>query len=183
MILSLLSLLLLGAAPQEPTSPADSAASQAEVPEPESQAGPTPVFPREVEMVTVDVVVTDEDGRPVTGLTREDFAELRAYLKKLKLPFASVFVLTPLPGTDLYEEKKGELLTRDGELFDFFHTVLPTRLPLEEFYEELYQTWRAPVSLRSLISLARNFRLWDLPGAAKRTRRMLSRLRKAHQDH
>ncbi len=37
---------------------------------------PTPVFPREVEMVTVDVVVSDKAGNPVRGLTRDDFAVL-----------------------------------------------------------------------------------------------------------
>jgi len=36
----------------------------------------TPVFPREIEMVTVDVVVTDKEGRPVTGLSRDDFTIL-----------------------------------------------------------------------------------------------------------
>ena len=33
----------------------------------------TPVFPAGAERVIVDVVVTDGDGRPVSGLTREDF--------------------------------------------------------------------------------------------------------------
>jgi VWFA-related protein len=35
-----------------------------------------PSFPGEVELVTVDVVVTDEDGNPVTGLTADDFTVL-----------------------------------------------------------------------------------------------------------
>ncbi len=33
----------------------------------------TPTFPAEVEMVTVDVVVVDGKGAPVTGLTKDDF--------------------------------------------------------------------------------------------------------------
>src|SRR5688572_30450176 len=33
----------------------------------------TPIFPGGTELVVVDVIVTDADGRPVTGLTREDF--------------------------------------------------------------------------------------------------------------
>ena len=33
-----------------------------------------PSFPGEIELVTVDVVVTDKDGNPVTGLTRGDFS-------------------------------------------------------------------------------------------------------------
>lgn len=34
---------------------------------------PAVQFPAQVEMVTVDVVVLDHDGKPVSGLTREDF--------------------------------------------------------------------------------------------------------------
>jgi VWFA-related protein len=37
---------------------------------------PTPTFPRGVELVTVDVVVSDKAGNPVPGLTREDFTVL-----------------------------------------------------------------------------------------------------------
>lgn len=36
--------------------------------------GQKPVFPAQTELVTVDVVVTDKAGRPVAGLTREDFS-------------------------------------------------------------------------------------------------------------
>ena len=32
-----------------------------------------PTFPSGVELITVDAVVLDRDGRPVPGLTREDF--------------------------------------------------------------------------------------------------------------
>jgi VWFA-related protein len=39
----------------------------------ETPAQPTPVFPRGVELVTVDVVVSDKAGNPVPGLTRDDF--------------------------------------------------------------------------------------------------------------
>jgi len=37
---------------------------------------PPPTFKREVEIVTVDVVVTDKAGNPITGLAREDFTLL-----------------------------------------------------------------------------------------------------------
>ncbi len=41
--------------------------------EPPKVPGPTPTFPARVEQVTVDVVVVDGKGRPVTDLTRESF--------------------------------------------------------------------------------------------------------------
>ena len=37
---------------------------------------PPPTFKRDVEVVTVDVVVTDKAGNPITGLLREDFTVL-----------------------------------------------------------------------------------------------------------
>ena len=43
-------------------------------------------------------------------------------------------ILVPFPGTDLYEQIKDKLITKNYEHFDFFHTVLPTKLPVKEFY-------------------------------------------------
>jgi len=47
-------------------------AAQAPAPEPQATRPPI-VFPAGTELVTVDVVVVDEKGRPVQGLTRQDF--------------------------------------------------------------------------------------------------------------
>jgi len=71
------------------------------------------------------------------------FAELRDYVTERQLFNSSFSVLTPLPGTVLYEENKGRITTDDYELFDLWHTVLPTRLPLEEFYREFAGLWQA----------------------------------------
>ncbi len=43
---------------------------------PAASQEPPPTFKREVEVVTVDVVVTDKAGNPITGLAREDFTVL-----------------------------------------------------------------------------------------------------------
>ncbi len=112
-----------------------------------------------------------------------DFEEMRTYVKGLKLRFASFFVLTPLPGTDFHDEAQGQLITRAPELYDFFHTVLPTALPLPRFYEEMYRSYRAPITLASALSMLWNFPLWRIPGAILRTRRILERLRRAHLDY
>jgi len=45
-------------------------------------------------------------------------------------------VLTPLPGTALFEQVQEALTTRDWDMFDLTHAVLPTRLSLERFYRE-----------------------------------------------
>ena len=49
-------------------------------------------------------------------------------------------VATPYPGTELWYTESRKLTTRDYRLFDIQHAVLPTRLPLLKFYEELVKT-------------------------------------------
>jgi len=68
---------------------------------------------------------------------RPDFDALIEYVRRLKISFPQFTVLTPLPGTDFFREKFQELTTRNYELFDFLHSVLPTRLPIQEFYENM----------------------------------------------
>ncbi len=49
-------------------------------------------------------------------------------------------VATPYPGTETWLTESRKLTTRDYRLFDVQHAVLPTRLPLRRFYEELVRT-------------------------------------------
>ncbi|HEY8367729.1 MAG TPA: hopanoid C-3 methylase HpnR [Thermodesulfobacteriota bacterium] len=49
-------------------------------------------------------------------------------------------VSTPYPGTETWFTEARTLTTLDYRLFDVQHAVLPTRLPLARFYEELVRT-------------------------------------------
>jgi hopanoid C-3 methylase HpnR len=49
-------------------------------------------------------------------------------------------VNTPYPGTETWTTEARSLATRNYRLFDVQHAVLPTKLPLERFYEELIKT-------------------------------------------
>ncbi|HLH76931.1 MAG TPA: hopanoid C-3 methylase HpnR [Candidatus Binataceae bacterium] len=49
-------------------------------------------------------------------------------------------VATPYPGTEIWQTGARKLTTRDYRLFDIQHAVLPTRLPLLKFYQELVKT-------------------------------------------
>jgi magnesium-protoporphyrin IX monomethyl ester (oxidative) cyclase len=49
-------------------------------------------------------------------------------------------VMTPYPGTEIWHTESRKLTTLDYRLFDIQHAVVPTRLPLEEFYRELVRT-------------------------------------------
>jgi radical SAM superfamily enzyme YgiQ (UPF0313 family) len=66
----------------------------------------------------------------------EDFTGVANYIKGLKVSDVVATVLTPLPGTDLYEETRGKLLTDNYDYFDCAHTVLPTSLSLRKFYTQ-----------------------------------------------
>ena len=67
--------------------------------------------------------------------TEGDFQALGDYVERFNLCHPIFTVLTPLPGTELYKEKYNQLLTHNYELYDFIHSVLPTFLPREKFYE------------------------------------------------
>lgn len=49
-------------------------------------------------------------------------------------------VNTPYPGTETWVTESRNFTTRDYRLFDVQHAVLPTTLPLAQFYEELVKT-------------------------------------------
>jgi len=79
---------------------------------------------------------------------REDFDKLKRWVERTGAYNSGFSVLTPLPGTDLWDEVKDEVVTEDWELFDITHTVLPTRMPLEEFYAELGGLWKTTMDVR-----------------------------------
>jgi radical SAM superfamily enzyme YgiQ (UPF0313 family) len=115
--------------------------------------------------------------------TREDFAALRQYCRKLELNFAGFAVLTPLPGTRLYEEVKSQLLTHNYDYFDFIHTLLPTCLPLKEFYYEYYQLGRRAIPLRKQLSFLRSYSLGDIIPTLVKSYRFYNRLKSAYLDY
>jgi hopanoid C-3 methylase HpnR len=52
----------------------------------------------------------------------------------------NISVNTPYPGTETFHTDARTFTTRDYRLFDIQHAVLPTKLPLEQFYGELVKT-------------------------------------------
>jgi hopanoid C-3 methylase HpnR len=52
----------------------------------------------------------------------------------------NITVQTPYPGTETWLTESRRLTTLDYRLFDVQHAVLPTRLPLHQFYAELVKT-------------------------------------------
>lgn len=74
-----------------------------------------------------------------TSWDRERFATLREWAMSVP-EIVHVTVNTPYPGTETWQTESRRFTTRDYRLFDVQHAVLPTTLPLREFYEELVRT-------------------------------------------
>jgi hopanoid C-3 methylase len=75
------------------------------------------------------------------GWDRERFKVVRDWC--LEIPeVVNISINTPYPGTETWHTESRRLTTRDYRLFDIQHTVLPTKLPLPEFYKELVETQR-----------------------------------------
>jgi len=54
----------------------------------------------------------------------------------------NISINTPYPGTETWLTEHRRLATRDYRLFDIQHAVLPTKMPLADFYRELLHTQR-----------------------------------------
>jgi radical SAM superfamily enzyme YgiQ (UPF0313 family) len=74
--------------------------------------------------------------------TEREFKILRDYVNDKEITHTQFTVLTPLPGTDLWREKYDQILTHDYNCYDILHSVLPTRLPREEFYKQFASLYR-----------------------------------------
>lgn len=115
--------------------------------------------------------------------TREDFKTLRTYIRRLKLKHISFSILTPLPGTQLFEDRKKEMLTHRFELFDLLHTLLPTRLPLKEFYDEFASLYRDAVPLHRSLPVLALYGLRRIPEQLRLVGPVIDRVKANYLDH
>ncbi len=70
---------------------------------------------------------------------RERFRVVRDWCSEIP-EVVNISVNTPYPGTETWLTESRRLTSRDYRLFDIQHAVLPTTLPLAEFYQELVAT-------------------------------------------
>ncbi len=71
----------------------------------------------------------------------DDFKALADYANSHKVSYAGYTILTPMPGTVYYDEVKSEIIDHNLLKYNFFNCVLPTKLPLENFYENVAKLW------------------------------------------
>jgi magnesium-protoporphyrin IX monomethyl ester (oxidative) cyclase len=93
--------------------------------------------------------------------SRADFERAREWAMKVP-EVVHLTVATPYPGTELFHTESRRLSSADYRLFDIQHAVLPTKLPLRDFYEELVKTqeiinrkfmgWRTAVAVSKILA-------------------------------
>lgn len=114
--------------------------------------------------------------------THEDFRALKAYVRQLKLKYATFTVMTPLPGTKLHKSVQGQLLSEKPELYDMLHALIPTKLPAEEFYAEMAKLYASAIPLYRVLPALSKFGLHGMLLRFKLFGKFLEKLRHAHLD-
>lgn len=115
--------------------------------------------------------------------SQSDFEALRRYCRRMKLNYATFAVLTPLPGTDLYEDVKEKMIMRNHDYCDFIHTLLPTTLPMKEFYAEYRRLYMTAIPMRRQTALLKKYPLREIPRIIQKGLRFYERLSTIHLDY
>jgi radical SAM superfamily enzyme YgiQ (UPF0313 family) len=115
--------------------------------------------------------------------TQEDFRSLLSYVRRMRHKYATFTVLTPLPGTQLYNEREQELLSHKPELFDMVHALLPTKLPLPDFYAEYAKLWANAVPFHRVLPTLLRFGTHGMLQRMRLFSTFLTRVRGAHFDY
>ena len=117
------------------------------------------------------------------GYEREDFDRLAQYVRKLGITFPGFTILTPHPGTPLYEELKDKVTSTNYNLFDGFHALLPTRLPLKEFYREVSRIIPLATSPETKVEIMKKVSPQIKEQFALIARESIKRIENAYLDH
>jgi hopanoid C-3 methylase len=97
---------------------------------------------RSLDLVVAVNIIADPDW------DEQRFAVIREWARTIP-EIVHLTVNTPYPGTETWHTEARKLTSLDYRLFDVQHAVLPTRLPLRRFYEELVKT-QAVINRRHL---------------------------------
>jgi len=77
----------------------------------------------------------------------DDFARLQAFIEENGLYYLNISPLTPMPGTPVWKYYEGKLIVnrKAHGLWDLCHCVLPTRMPLKQYYRHLLKLYARTV--------------------------------------
>jgi hopanoid C-3 methylase len=69
----------------------------------------------------------------------DDFDRLTGFVAQSGIDLPIPSILTPIPGTTLYEQMKPRINNHDLDYYTFTNAVVPTRMPEQEFYNRYAQ--------------------------------------------
>ena len=115
--------------------------------------------------------------------TAEDFKSLQQFVRKMNHKYATFTVMTPLPGTELYDASKDCLLSDKPELYDMLHPLLPTTLPIQDFFKELANLWLKAVPLYKVLPTLFRFGFHGMLIRLKIFSRVMEKFKNMHLDY
>lgn len=115
--------------------------------------------------------------------TTEDFQNLLEYVRKMKHNYATFTVMTPLPGTELHDAREGELLSGKPELYDMLHPLLPTALPMQQFFQEFGRLYTDAVPLHRALPTLFRFGPHGMLLRIRMLGKFLQKLKRMHLDY
>ena len=71
----------------------------------------------------------------------DDFEALAEYADRNRVVYAGYTILTPMPGTLYFQEVKEQIIDHRYAKYNFFNSVLPTKLPHDEFHARVGELW------------------------------------------
>lgn len=114
---------------------------------------------------------------------KDDFKRLKAYVQENRLTHPVYTILSPFPGTDLYFEVKDKLITQRKDIIDFYHTVLPTKLDMEEFYNEFIGLYQSAYPIKEFLMKLLGNKAMFSPTMFLNMRKMNKKLNCLFQHH
>jgi radical SAM superfamily enzyme YgiQ (UPF0313 family) len=111
-----------------------------------------------------------------------DFQAMWDLVDRLKLTRVGYTILTPLPGTPLFDEMQHRIVEQDFSKYDMHHILFEPRLGRRRFFELFTQSWKRNVlsstfSLSSWLSWLRQVKwsqLWLLARTIYQTQRIVN---------
>ncbi len=92
--------------------------------------------------------VFDDNGIMVRGnyvipndYAEADFDALAEYSAPNPVVYAGSTILSPMPGTVFYRQVEDQIIEQDYSRYNFFNSVLRTKLPYERFHERVGGLW------------------------------------------
>jgi len=93
--------------------------------------------------------------------TKKDFRQIEDYIIGLNVSFVNLQPLTPLPGTEIYDDYKDKILVsrKDYAMWDLAHIVLePKYMSIRQYYYQIIKTYaRIVLRLDNIIKMLKKY--------------------------